>query len=120
MWGLNSYRSSVTSESKSLKKSYFLKHSNVKIKLKKCVKKTHIAIGCKRGGLIWGLNMVIALRDKNILGHRQVDGWTRWVGFAYNGAAKNNKPKTTKHKGQAVDGFRNFDDAKANGERDWH
>jgi hypothetical protein len=28
--------------------------------------------------------------------------------------------KTAKHRGQAVDGFRNFDDAKANGERDWH
>jgi hypothetical protein len=40
-------------------------------------KKRYIAIGCKRGRLIWGLIMVIALRDKNILGHRLVDGWTR-------------------------------------------
>ena len=30
------------------------------------------------------------------------------------------KPKTAKHGGQALDGFRNFDDAKANGERDRH
>ena len=51
-------------------------------------KKTLIAIGCKRSGLIWGLNMVIALVDKNILGHRLVDGWTRWVACAYSGAAK--------------------------------
>ena len=28
--------------------------------------------------------------------------------------------KTAKLRGQAVDGFRNFDDAKVNGERDWH
>ena len=63
--------------------------------------------------------MVIALADKNILGHRLVDGWTRWVACAYSGAAKD-KLKTAKHRGQAVDGFRNFDDAKANGERDWH
>jgi hypothetical protein len=65
-------------------KSYFYKHSNMKIRLKKCGKKTYIAIGCKRGGLI----MVIASRDKNILGHRLVDGWTRWVACAYNGTAK--------------------------------
>ena len=53
-------------------------------------KKTYIAIGCKRGQLIWGLIMVIALalRDKNILGHRLVDGWTRWVACAYSGVAK--------------------------------
>jgi hypothetical protein len=30
------------------------------------------------------------------------------------------KPRTAKHRGQGFDGFRNFDDAKANGERDWH
>ena len=63
--------------------------------------------------------MVIALADKNILGHRLVDGWTRWVACAYSGQSKD-KLKTAKHRGQAVDGFRNFDDAKANGERDWH
>jgi hypothetical protein len=71
------------------------------------------------GRLIWGLIMVIALRDENILGHRLVDGWTRWVACAYSGTAKR-QPKTAKHRGQAFDGFRNFDDAKANGERDWH
>jgi hypothetical protein len=32
--------------------------------------------------------MVIALADKNILGHRLVDGWTRWVACAYSGATK--------------------------------
>ena len=32
--------------------------------------------------------MVIALADKNILGLRLVDGWTRSVACAYNGAAK--------------------------------
>jgi len=32
--------------------------------------------------------MVIALRGENILGHGQVDGWTRWVAFAYSGSAK--------------------------------
>ena len=52
--GYYSYRSSVTSETKSLMKSYFHKHSNVKIRLKKCGKKMHIPIGCKRGRLIWG------------------------------------------------------------------
>ena len=66
-------------------KSYFHKHSNVKIRLKNAVKKTPIAIGCKCSGLTWGLNMVIALADKNILGHRLVDGWTRWVACAYIG-----------------------------------
>ncbi len=30
------------------------------------------------------------------------------------------KPKTAKHRRQEFDGFRNFDDAKANGDRDWH
>ena len=99
-------------------KSYFHKHGNVKIWLKKCGKKTLIAIDCKRSRLIWGLIMVIALRDKNILGHRLVDGWTRWVACAYSGLTK--KPKTAKHRGQAFDGFFNSDDAKANGERDWH
>jgi len=63
--------------------------------------------------------MVIALRDENILGHGLVDGWTRWVACAYSGKRKD-KLKTVKHRGQAFDGFRNFDDAKANGERDWH
>ena len=62
--------------------------------------------------------MVIALADKNILGHRLVDGWTCWVACAYSGLAK--KPKAVKHRGQAFDGFLNFDDAKANGKRDWH
>ena len=33
---------------------------------------------------------------------------------------RKDKLKTAKHRGQAVDGFLNFDDAKANGERDWH
>ena len=65
-------------------KSYFYKHSNLKIRRKKCGKKTYIAFGCKRSTLIWGLIMV----DKNILGHRLVDGWTRWVACAYSGASK--------------------------------
>ena len=69
-------------------KSYFHKHSDVKIRLKECGKKTHIGISCKRGKLIRGLIMVIALADKNILGHRLVDGWTRWVACAYSEAVK--------------------------------
>jgi len=32
--------------------------------------------------------MAIALRDKNILGHKLVDGWTRWVACAYSVVAK--------------------------------
>ena len=39
-------------------------------------------------GWYGGLIMVNALGDKNILGHRLVDGWTRWVACAYSGAAK--------------------------------
>ena len=35
-------------------------------------------------------------------------------------ARRKDKLKTAKHRGQAVDGFRNFDDGKANGKRDWH
>jgi len=50
-------------------------------------KKTHIVIGCKRGRLVWGLIMLNALGDKNILGHRLVDGWTRWVACVYSGKA---------------------------------
>ena len=69
-------------------KSYFHKHSNVRIRQKNAAKKTFIAIVCKRSGLIWGLTMAIALADKNILGHGLVDGWTRWVACAYSGAAK--------------------------------
>ena len=30
------------------------------------------------------------------------------------------EPKTAKHREQAFDGLRNFDDAKANGDQDWH
>ena len=30
------------------------------------------------------------------------------------------KTKTAKQREQAFNGFRNFDDAKANGDRDWH
>ena len=90
-------------------KNYFHKHSNMKIRLKKYYKKTHILIGCKRSRLIWGLIMVNALGDKNILGHRLVDGWTRWVACAYSGE-RADKPKTAKHRGQAFNGFRNFDD----------
>jgi hypothetical protein len=63
--------------------SYFYTDSNMKIRLKKCGEKTHIAIGFKHGRLVWGLIMVTALGDKNILGHRLVDGWTRWVACAY-------------------------------------
>ena len=66
-----------------------------------------------------GLGMVTALADENILDHQRVDGWTRWVACAYSDWEKD-KLRTVKHRGQAVDGFRNFDDAKANGERDWH
>jgi hypothetical protein len=32
--------------------------------------------------------MIITIKGKNILGHRLVDGWTRWVACAYSGAAK--------------------------------
>ena len=63
-------------------------HDNVRIRQKNVAKKTSIAIGCKRSGLIWELTMIIALADKNILGHGLVDGWTRWVACAYSGAAK--------------------------------
>ena len=69
-------------------KSYFHKHSNVKTKLKKCGKKTHVAIGFKHGRLIWGKIVAIPSTNKNILGHRLVDGWTRWVACAYSGAEK--------------------------------
>ena len=69
-------------------KGYFHIHSNVRVRQKNAAKKTFIAIGCKRSGLIWGLTMVIALADKNNLGHGLVDGWTRWVACAYSGAAK--------------------------------
>ena len=62
--------------------------------------------------------MVIALVDKNILGHRLVDGWTGWVAYAYDGSL-DDKSKTAKHRRQAFNGFRNFDDAKANRDRDW-
>ena len=34
------------------------------------------------------LGIVIALADKNILDHQQVDGWTRWVACAYSGVTK--------------------------------
>ncbi len=35
-------------------------------------------------------------------------------------AQRTDKLKTAKHRGQAFGGFCNFDDAKANRERDWH
>ena len=63
--------------------------------------------------------MVNALGDENILGHRLVDGWTRWVACAYSGSA-NRQTQNHKAKRGAFNGFRNFDDAKANGDRDWH
>ena len=39
-------------------------------------------------GRYGGLGMVIALTDENISEHQRVDGWTRWVACAYNGAAE--------------------------------
>jgi hypothetical protein len=56
--------------------------------------KKHVAIGYKRGRLIWGPIMVKE-GDKNILGHRLVDGWTRWVACAYN-RYRLDRPKTAK------------------------
>ena len=38
-------------------------------------------------GWYWGLIMLNALGNKNILGHRLVDGWTRWVACVYSGEA---------------------------------
>jgi hypothetical protein len=32
--------------------------------------------------------MVNAIKDENILGHRLLDGWTRWLACAYSGIAK--------------------------------
>jgi hypothetical protein len=45
-------------------KSYFHKRGSVKIRVKKCGKKTHIAIGCKRGRLVWGADHVKGIRKK--------------------------------------------------------
>ena len=59
---------------------------------------------------------MVKVGNKNILGHRLVDGWTRWAACAYSGVAI----KTAKQRGLALNGFRNFDDVKANGDRDWH
>ena len=70
-------------------------------------------------GCYLGLIMANALGAKNILGHLLVDGWTLWVACAYSGK-RTDKPKTAKQRGQAFNGFRNFDDAKANGDRGWH
>ena len=78
---------------------------------KKCISQSAVnAAGC-----YLGLIMVNALGDKNILGHWLVDGWTLWVACAYSGE-RTDKPKTAKQRGQAFNGFRNFDDAKANGD----
>ena len=69
-------------------KSYFYKYRDVKIRLMKCDKKTHVAIGCKRGKLKCELIIAISLTDRNILVHKLGDGWTRWVACVYSGAAK--------------------------------
>ena len=69
-------------------KSYFHKRSNMKTRLKKCGKKTCIPIGFKSGRLTWEADQGKRIRDKNILGHRLVDGWTRWVACAYIGQRK--------------------------------
>ena len=69
-------------------KSYFRKHSNVRIRQKKCGKKSVSHMVVNAAGRYGGLGMAIALVDKNILNHQRVDGWTRWVACAYSGAAK--------------------------------
>ena len=100
-------------------KSYFHKHSNVRIRQKKCGKQSVSHMVVNAAGRHGGLGMVTALADENILDHQRVDGWTRWVACAYS-EKRTDKPKTAKQRGQAFNGFRNFDDAKANGDRDWH
>ena len=69
-------------------KSYFHKHSNVRIRQKKCGKKSVSHMIVNAAGRHGGLGMVTALADENILDHQRVDGWTRWVACAYSGAAK--------------------------------
>ena len=77
-------------------KSYFHKHSNMGMRQKRCGKKNVSHMVANAAGRYGGLGMVTALAVENILDHRRVDGWTRWVAFAYNGAAKrqtlNSKP----------------------------
>ena len=91
-----------------------------KLGLKNVAKKTLIAIGCKRSGLISGADHGNRLRDENILGHGLVDGWTRWVACAYSGAGEK-----TNSKQQSIEGRRSMDfvtlmTLKLTGERDWH
>ena len=62
--------------------------------------------------------MVSALACKKILGRHPVDGWTRWVACAYIRVLKH-KPETATHRRPVFNGSRNFDDVKANSERDW-
>jgi hypothetical protein len=69
-------------------KSYFHKHSNVRIRQNKCGKKSLSHMVANAAGRHGGLGTVIALSDENILVHQRVDGWTRWVACAYSGAAK--------------------------------
>ena len=69
-------------------KSYFHEDSNVRIRQKKCGKKSVSQMVASAAGRYGGHGMVIALRDKNILDHQRVDGWTRWVACAYSGVTK--------------------------------
>ena len=82
-------------------KSYFHKHSNMKIRPKKCGKKSISQSAVKAADWYGGLIMLNALGDKNILGHRLVDGWTRWFACAYSGDA-NRQPKNRKAKRAGV------------------
>ena len=68
-------------------KSYFHEDSNVRIRQKKCGKKSVSQMVANAAGQYGGLGMVIALGDKNILDHQRVDGWTCWVACAYSGTA---------------------------------
>ena len=69
-------------------KSYFHEDSNVRIRQKKCGKKSVSQMVANVAGRYGGPVMVIALAGKNILDHQRVDGWTRWVACAYSGITK--------------------------------
>ena len=69
-------------------KSYFHEDSNVRVRQKKCGKKSVSQMVANAAGRYDRLGMVIVLADKNILDHQRVDGWTRWVACAYSRVTK--------------------------------
>ena len=65
-------------------KSYFHEDSNVRIRQKKCGKKSVSQMVANAAGRYGRLGMLIALADKNIFVLQRVDGWTRRDACAYN------------------------------------